>query len=84
MPSYPISDSLASIDAIEDDDAVAMQTLCLGLLHACPLGGNPPDCQAHHIRQLPLDDRMAWLRARSGPELKAMFKRHIQCQNDRQ
>jgi hypothetical protein len=84
MPSYPISDSLATIDAIEDDDAAAMQTLCLGLLHACPLGGNPPDCQAHHIRLLPLDERMAWLRARSGPELKAMFKRHIQFQHDRQ
>jgi len=56
-----------------------IRSMLYGLLLACPLGGNPEDCQGHDLRLLPLSERITWLEERSNAELKSLYLQHLQC-----
>ncbi len=56
-----------------------VRSMLYGLLLACPLGGNPEDCQGHDLRELPLAERISWLESRSDAERKALYLQHLEC-----
>lgn len=56
-----------------------IRSMLYGLLLACPLGGNPEDCQGYDLRRLPLLERLAWLEGHSDAELKSIYLQHLQC-----
>lgn len=50
-----------------------------GRILRCPLGGNPCDCPLHDLRELPLEDRIAWLESKSDEEVIELYHLHNQC-----
>ncbi len=51
-----------------------------GLLVECPrLGGNPRDCQLHHVRTLPLQQRYEWAKGLDAAEVWHIRGRCSQC-----
>ncbi len=56
-----------------------IRSMLYGLLLACPLGGNPRDCQGFEIRLLPLPKRIQWLESCSDAELKTLYLQHLEC-----
>lgn len=62
-----------------DQSRVDPRTMLFGLIFRCPLGGNPADCQGHAIRELPIEDRIAWLDGLSDEECSQVYARHLDC-----
>ena len=54
--------------------------LLMGLAVACPVGqDNPADCPLHEVRDLPLIQRVAWVKARTQDEVKNILSYHRTC-----
>ena len=45
----------------------------------CPLGNNPRDCPLYEVRKKPMEERLAWLAAKSDEEIVDLYNRHIDC-----
>ena len=52
----------------------------VGLAMECPVTkNNPPDCQLHQIRLLPLAKRWEWARSRTRAEAEEILSCHLCC-----
>jgi hypothetical protein len=63
----------------------ALKTFEYGLMIKCPLDGdpNPPFCQFHDIRLLPVEERFKWIDALSDEETVKHYIAHLNCYSER-
>lgn len=63
-------------------DSVTIEEARVGM-HArilrCPMGGNPEDCPLHNVREWPMEERIAWLEAKTDEEVVELYRRHTDC-----
>ena len=67
-------------------DEIALQikrTWVLGLIIDCPLGKALDTCPAKHIRNLPLEERVALVKAMEQSQLQEIIMDHKQCFKER-
>ena len=51
-----------------------------GRILRCPLGDdNPEDCPLHEVRTWPMENRLAWLDAKTDEEVVELFILHTTC-----
>ncbi|MCW8926406.1 MAG: hypothetical protein OQJ84_09130 [Xanthomonadales bacterium] len=67
------------------NDIEALRTFEYGLMIACPLNGdpNPPFCQSHEFRLLPVAERFKRVDAFSDEEVVKHYLAHMNCYYDR-
>ena len=63
----------------DTEEARAARLAMHGRILRCPVQNNPEDCPLHTVRQLPVEQRIAWLDERSDEEVVALFRQHIDC-----
>ena len=54
-----------------------------GRILRCPVGENPRDCPLHTVRQLPIEERITWLKSKTDEEVVALYEQHIDCLNEK-
>lgn len=56
-----------------------------GLIMACPVKqDNPSDCPLHKIRQLPVKERIIWVKSRTHQETLDILEHHSFCLRQKQ
>lgn len=61
------------------EEAQAARLAMHGRILRCPVDNNPEDCPLHTVRQLPIEERIAWLKAKTDDEVVALYAQHIDC-----
>ena len=66
----------------EQSEEVQTASLTMhGRILRCPIENNPDDCPLHTVRQLPIGERVAWLKSKTDDEVVALYVQHIDCLN---
>ena len=60
-------------------DIADLKTVLFGLAVECPMGNNPSDCQIHHIRLLPMQERYEWVEKLSNEQCVEYYEYHKKC-----
>lgn len=60
-------------------DIKRLRALLSGFVFECPLGGDPPDCVCHGIRQLSARERFTWVRQLTDGQCLQMYELHLNC-----
>ena len=64
-------------------EAQAARFAMHGRILRCPVENNPVDCPLHTVRQLPVEERIAWLESKTDDEVVALYAQHIDCLNEK-
>ena len=54
-----------------------------GRILRCPVENNPVGCPLHTVRQLPVEERIDWLKSKTDDEVMALYAQHIDCLDER-
>jgi hypothetical protein len=45
----------------------------------CPVEDNPEDCPLKEVREMPLEERVAWIDSKSDTEIVELYQHHERC-----
>jgi hypothetical protein len=73
------SDRKAAIMIGKDDEMLELKGRCVPLIFDCPRKSVSAGCPFDKIRKDDVVNRVKWVKAMSGPELRAILKHHTDC-----
>ncbi len=50
-----------------------------GRILRCPVEDNPDDCPLKDVRKMPLEERIAWMDAKTDEEIIELHQHHVRC-----
>jgi len=63
----------------KSEEAQTARLAMHGRILWCPVEKNPADCPLFTIRQLPVEERIAWLKSKTDDEVVTLYAKHIDC-----
>lgn len=69
---------------IDTQNESKLKNYLFGLIVECPMGGNPPHCVFHNIRNRPLKKRFEWIKQMTHSNSVKIFLDHKKCISEKE